>query len=101
MTVTIFRGRLLDFTDEPMHGETGGGYRYIEDGALAVVDGIRLRKPCSGERRRCSLPAMNTAVVGGSQERICSASSSTSTATTYGGSGRSVGAWSYEGSTVT
>ena len=40
MTVTIFRGRLLDFTDEPMDGETGDGYRYIEDGALAVVDGI-------------------------------------------------------------
>jgi guanine deaminase len=40
MTVTIFRARLLDFTDEPMDGDAGGGYRYIEDGALAVVDGV-------------------------------------------------------------
>jgi guanine deaminase len=40
MTVTIFRGRLLEFTDEPMEGEAGGGYRYTEDGALAVVDGV-------------------------------------------------------------
>ena len=40
MTVTIYRARLLDFTDEPMDGESGGGYRYSEDGALVVVDGV-------------------------------------------------------------
>ncbi len=40
MTLTLYRGRLLDFQDEPMEGESGGGYRYIEDGALVVGDGI-------------------------------------------------------------
>jgi guanine deaminase len=40
MTLTLYRGRLLDFQNEPMDGEEGGGFRYIEDGALAVKDGI-------------------------------------------------------------
>ena len=36
----LYRARLLDFQHEPMEGEAGGGYRYIEDGALVVGDGI-------------------------------------------------------------
>lgn len=40
MTFTLYRGRLLDFQDDPMDGEAGGGFRYIEDGALVIGDGI-------------------------------------------------------------
>ncbi len=40
MTLTLYRGRLLDFQHEPVDGEAGGGYRYIEDGALVIGDGL-------------------------------------------------------------
>ena len=37
---TIYRARLLDFTDEPMDGEGSSAVRYVEDGGLAVADGM-------------------------------------------------------------
>lgn len=40
MTTTIFRGRLLDFTGEPMDGEASSEVRYVEDGGLAVSGGM-------------------------------------------------------------
>ncbi len=40
MSITLYRGRLLDFTDEPLGGESGSGFVYKEDGALAVQNGL-------------------------------------------------------------
>ncbi len=40
MTVFLVRGRLLNFSDEPMSGERSDAFSYILDGALAVRDGL-------------------------------------------------------------
>lgn len=40
MTLILIRGRLLNFSDEPMSGESSDTYSYILDGALAVHDGL-------------------------------------------------------------
>ncbi|MGL4490988.1 MAG: guanine deaminase [Rhizobiaceae bacterium] len=40
MTTTLYRGRVLDFSDEPMDGESSGGFSYREDGAIAVENGM-------------------------------------------------------------
>lgn len=37
---TIYRARLLDFTDEPLDGEGSPGVRYVADGGLAVTKGM-------------------------------------------------------------
>ncbi len=40
MSLTLIRGRMLDFSSEPMEGEISDGYSYFEDGALVVRDGL-------------------------------------------------------------
>ncbi|MGL4489699.1 MAG: guanine deaminase [Rhizobiaceae bacterium] len=40
MTTTLYRGRVLDFSDEPMDGESSCGFSYREDGAIVVENGL-------------------------------------------------------------
>jgi guanine deaminase len=49
---TIYRARLLDFTNEPMEGEVSSAVRYIEDGALAVSGGVIIARGDFGDVRK-------------------------------------------------
>lgn len=40
MTTRILRGRLLSFVAEPQARDDHASYRYIEDGAVTIIDGI-------------------------------------------------------------
>ncbi|WP_120499186.1 guanine deaminase [Roseovarius sp. EL26] len=40
MTETLLRSRLLTFHREPMNGDDGDAYTYLEDGAVLIRDGV-------------------------------------------------------------
>ena len=39
MKITILRGRVLSFLEEPQGRDDHASYRYIEDGAVVIGDG--------------------------------------------------------------
>jgi len=52
MSTQAFRGRLLDFQDDPATAPSGRAHRYIEDGLLVVEDGLVAEAGATAELRK-------------------------------------------------
>jgi guanine deaminase len=68
MTLLLLRGRLLNFSDEPMSGESSDAFSYVLDGALVVREGVII---ASGEYDNLKDGFPNASVVDYRPNLIC------------------------------
>jgi guanine deaminase len=68
MSIILIRGRILDFSDEPLEGENGAGYSYIEDGALVIQNGFII---ASGEFSKVRLGHLEAQIMDHRPHLIC------------------------------